>query len=183
MTLSTTRLTIRQIKEDDFPSMIQLLQEKKIRSFIHLPNTLPKFKIYAKSYQEKRRKGKTIRWVVILSQTKKVIWSIVLKQISQKHKKANIWYRLGENYEWNGFMTEALQATLHYIFNTMKLHRIQAWIRTDNISSIHLAEKLWFVREGIARRLHFSAKEQVYHDFFLYGMLVEDFLTKQKKSI
>ncbi len=171
------------MKEDDISSMTQLLKEKKIRSFINLPNNLQKLKRYIVSYQKKRRKGKTIRWIIILPQSKKIIWSVVLKKISKKHKKADIWYWLGKYYEWNGFMTEALQAILYYAFNTMKFERIQAWIRTDNTASIKLAEKIWFIREWTARHLHFSKKDQIYHDFFLYGILSEDFWQNTKKSI
>jgi RimJ/RimL family protein N-acetyltransferase len=72
-TLSTNRLIIRQMKEDDISSMTQLLKEKKIRSFINLPNNLQKLKRYIVSYQKKRRKGKTIRWIIILPQSKKII--------------------------------------------------------------------------------------------------------------
>jgi ribosomal-protein-alanine N-acetyltransferase len=48
-------------------------------------------------------------------------------------------------------MREALQATIEYVFDVMRLHRVQANYVPENRRSAALLEHLGFVREGLAR--------------------------------
>lgn len=50
-----------------------------------------------------------------------------------------------------GYMTEALELIINYAFFNLKLHRIEANIQPENISSIALVKRLGFVEEGFAK--------------------------------
>jgi ribosomal-protein-alanine N-acetyltransferase len=48
-------------------------------------------------------------------------------------------------------MAEALRATNEFVFREMRLHRIMANYRPENVRSGKLLERLGFVREGLAK--------------------------------
>ncbi len=57
-------------------------------------------------------------------------------------------YKVGREYVGNGYVTEALQGAIHYAFNDMRLHRVEANIIPTNVASIRVVEKLGFIQEG-----------------------------------
>lgn len=60
-------------------------------------------------------------------------------------------YQIGRAQEGHGYMTEALRAANAFMFDTMRLHRIMANYRPENVRSARVLERLGFVREGLAR--------------------------------
>ncbi len=59
-------------------------------------------------------------------------------------------YKMGSTHIGKGYMTEALEAGIDYLFNTMKMHRIEANIMPVNIASISVVKKLNFQQEGFS---------------------------------
>jgi RimJ/RimL family protein N-acetyltransferase len=55
---------------------------------------------------------------------------------------------LASAFQRQGYAREAMECLLQYLFETLKLHRVSAYIDVDNPSSYHLVEKLGFRREG-----------------------------------
>jgi ribosomal-protein-alanine N-acetyltransferase len=60
-------------------------------------------------------------------------------------------YQLARSSEGRGLMTEALRATNAFVFEELRLHRIMANYRPENVRSARLLERLGFAREGLAR--------------------------------
>ena len=63
----------------------------------------------------------------------------------------NLGFAIGQNYQGKGYMYEALTAAISYIFQDLKLHRIQANHLPHNDRSRNLLRRLGFVPEGYAR--------------------------------
>ncbi len=60
-------------------------------------------------------------------------------------------YQIGRSHEGQGLMAEALRATNDFVFSELRLHRIMANYRPENVRSGKLLERLGFVREGVAK--------------------------------
>jgi ribosomal-protein-alanine N-acetyltransferase len=60
-------------------------------------------------------------------------------------------YQIARAHEGRGLMTEALRATNAFMFDVLRLHRIMANYRPENLRSARVLERLGFVREGLAR--------------------------------
>jgi len=60
-------------------------------------------------------------------------------------------YQIAREHEGRGLMAEALRATNEFVFREMRLHRIMANYRPENVRSGRLLERLGFVREGLAK--------------------------------
>lgn len=69
----------------------------------------------------------------------------------------NLGFSLDEQQQGKGYMTEALRATIAYVFETLRLHRIQANHLPHNVRSRDLLRRLGFVVEGYARDYLFIA--------------------------
>jgi len=63
----------------------------------------------------------------------------------------NVGYSLAEHRQRQGYMTEAFQLAIPYLFEVVKLHRIQANYMPHNQPSGQLLKRLGFVVEGYAR--------------------------------
>lgn len=102
----------------------------------------------------------------------KMIGRCELSHVDREDKRAEISFALHREYWRQGIMTEAMQRTLDYAFNTMQLNRIYAVTLTDNIASHALLEKLGFQREGRLRE--FSQVKGYPEDVYLYARLKSD---------
>lgn len=54
-------------------------------------------------------------------------------------------------YIQKGLMKEALRSAVSYVFDVLKLHRIEANVMPKNSASIKLLESLGFEQEGLAK--------------------------------
>ncbi len=66
-------------------------------------------------------------------------------------QSCTVGYWMGEKFARQGYMLEALSATVDYAFNTLDLSRIQAGCLPENTPSRALLEKAGFKYEGVAQ--------------------------------
>lgn len=59
-------------------------------------------------------------------------------------------FKIAENMQGQGLMTEAIKASIGYVFDTLNLHRISANYMPRNERSARVLEKCGFQKEGIA---------------------------------
>jgi ribosomal-protein-alanine N-acetyltransferase len=64
---------------------------------------------------------------------------------------ASLGYEMGQRYEGQGLMFEALDTTLQMVFDEIDLHRIEANHRPENVRSARLLRRLRFDVQGYAR--------------------------------
>ncbi|MEZ4987926.1 MAG: GNAT family N-acetyltransferase [Saprospiraceae bacterium] len=92
------------------------------------------------------------------------------------HNRAEMGYWVGHPY-WNqGYMSEAASAMIDFGFRQLELHRIYAHHITTNIASGKVMIHNGMQQEGLLRGHLY--KEGTYHDLALYGLMREDYLTR-----
>jgi [ribosomal protein S5]-alanine N-acetyltransferase len=77
-----------------------------------------------------------------------------------------------EAFAGRGYMTEAVQLAVDYLFATKKQHRIQLVIVPENEASRRIAEKCGFTLEGTVRGAFFNRGRN--NDVLLYSLLRTD---------
>jgi RimJ/RimL family protein N-acetyltransferase len=94
-------------------------------------------------------------------------------------KPVNYWdawelsYQLYDDaFAGRGYVSEAVQLMVDYLFGTKKLHRIQLVIVPENAASRRIAEKCGFTLEGTARGAFFNDGRS--QDVLLYSLLRTD---------
>jgi ribosomal-protein-alanine N-acetyltransferase len=61
-------------------------------------------------------------------------------------------YWIGSGHAGKGWMTTAMRLALHYGFDDLGLHRIEANIQPQNLNSIALVRRVGFVKEGFSEK-------------------------------
>ncbi len=77
-----------------------------------------------------------------------------------------------DQYAGRGFVTEAVQLMVDYLFGSKKEHRIHLVIVPENSASRRIAEKCGFVLEGTVRGAFFNGGRN--RDVLLYSLLRTD---------
>lgn len=93
----------------------------------------------------------------------------------KEHSRAEIGYRLHDQFRGIGFMREAIEQMLLYGFKEMKLNRIEAFISPDNQNSINIVEHFGFVKEGVLRKHYFLGTH--FADSVCYSLLNSEYKT------
>ena len=81
-------------------------------------------------------------------------------------------YWIGSLHARQGHMSRAVSAAVPFVFETLKLHRLEAACLPANRASIGLLRKCGFTEEGYARR--YLRINGVWQDHLLFAILAED---------
>lgn len=77
------------------------------------------------------------------------IGCVDLYEYDPQHQRAGIGILVGNrNYQNHGHAGEAVQAMIHYAFDTLKLHQLYAYIGENNKASLALFKKCGFKEAG-----------------------------------
>lgn len=67
-------------------------------------------------------------------------------------RSAYMGYHVFAPYARQGYMTQAMPLVLAYVFETLRLHRVEANIQPTNTASLALVKRAGFLREGYSPR-------------------------------
>lgn len=169
-TLSTDRLLLNQVQENDIPEIVNLLNEKGFSEHtINLPYPyLAKNAEFWVGLAQKGFKNKD-KYVFAIRQKghPKIIGGIDLNLIT-RHNKAEIGYWLGKSHWGKGYMTEATKAVIQFGFD-LGLKKIFASHFTTNPASGKVLQKAGMQKEGLLK-CH-TKKGDVYQDHVIYAVI------------
>ena len=101
-----------------------------------------------------RKEEKSLRlWLFEKSNPQRVIGSIRFSNVVRgAFQSCFLGYRLDQDCQGRGLMTEALRRSIPLAFHHLHLHRIEANVMPRNMASRRVVEKLGFREEGLASR-------------------------------
>jgi [ribosomal protein S5]-alanine N-acetyltransferase len=102
-------------------------------------------------YQDIFRQGSGIWWAITRETVGDLIGTCGLYNLQPQHRKAEIGYWLLPHYWGQGMMRLTLETVLAFGFEKLNLHRIEAYVETENAASAALLQKLGFQQEGTLR--------------------------------
>lgn len=86
---------------------------------------------------------------------------------------AQIGYKIDQNFEGRGLMSEAVQLVIDWLFSELNLHRIIANYQPENLASARLLSRLGFQIEGFAKDYLYLDGE--WKDHVLTALINPDF--------
>jgi ribosomal-protein-alanine N-acetyltransferase len=102
------------------------------------------------SWRASIKLGLDVRYIALLDEN--VIGTIGITNIVRGgFQAAYLGYNIAENQQNKGLMTEMLAEVIKHAFEVLKLHRLMANYRPENIASARVLEKLGFTKEGFAK--------------------------------
>lgn len=124
-------------------------------------------------YREDFEQGLAVAFFIFESRSGKLIGGITIGNIRHGvSQSGQIGYWIGERYAGQGYMLEAVKLVIHFAFETLRLHRIEAACIPDNARSVRVLEKAGFQREGLLRSyLRINGSWQ---DHYLYALICDD---------
>jgi ribosomal-protein-alanine N-acetyltransferase len=101
-----------------------------------------------------------------------LVGGVTLSNIRRRAAQfVNLGYWMGQRYAGQGLMSEAVAASLPFVFDTLDLHRIHAAFLPGNMASRRVLEKNGFVEEGFAESyLQINGR---WEDHVLFGLTRE----------
>lgn len=81
-----------------------------------------------------------------------IIGGVAVYPLELAHKKTSLMYWLTQEAQGKGIMTSAVKIVIDYLFNELKLNRIEISCAVENTKSSALPKKLGFTFEGISRQ-------------------------------
>lgn len=87
-------------------------------------------------------------------------------------QSATLGYWMGAPHARAGIMTNAVACLIPFVFQELRLHRLEAATQSSNLASIRVLEKNNFQREGFARS--YLKINGAWQDHVLYGLVAGD---------
>lgn len=155
--LSTERLVLRKITEEDADQIFFLRSDKEVLQFLDRDpiTTSDEAVQWIQMIDAGIRSNEYIAWAMSLKNKKNLIGTISFWNIKKEHYRSEIGYALHPLHQGKGLMHEAMTEVLDYGFKTMKFHSVEANVNPQNASSIKLLERNNFVREAYHRENYF----------------------------
>ena len=150
--LKTSRLELRQITESDLENIYSGLSHPDVIKYYGVNySSLEATWEQLEWYAELERTHTGIWWALKETETGKFCGAIGFNNLSREHRKAEIGFWLLPSYWRKGYVQEAMEIVLKHAFKKMNLHRIEAFVETENVSSLKALERKGFQQEGTLR--------------------------------
>jgi ribosomal-protein-alanine N-acetyltransferase len=148
--LSTERLNLRRISDEDGEEIFFLRSDKEMLQFLDRDpaQSIDEARQWIRTINEGIDSNQYIAWAIALKNAPRLLGTISFWNIKKEHYRAEIGYALHPQLQGQGLMQEAMTVVLDYGFHTIKLHSVEANVNPNNRRSIQLLERNGFVREA-----------------------------------
>src|SRR5690606_34124381 len=111
------------------------------------------FRRRLKRYYRDIREDEAYPFLVFRTRDNAILGGLTLSNVRRGvTQSCSLGYWVGEAHARQGHTSAAVRAVVPFVFDTLKLHRLEAACIPANTASVGLLEKTGFVREGLARR-------------------------------
>lgn len=148
--LETERLYLRRVTKEDVNEIFALRSDQEVMKYIPRPlvKTDEDALAHIAMIDEKIDSNEGINWAITLKNNPKLIGIIGHYRIRPEHFRAEIGYMLLPEHQGKGIISEAIKEVVHYGFEVIKLHSIEAIIDPENFASEKVLQKNGFVKEA-----------------------------------
>ena len=143
------RLKLRKIKEDDYNLIYNILKDEEIMYAWGHSFSKEETKEWIEKNKIRYKNEGYSYFSVFEKQTEKFIGLIgpLIEDINGE-KYVGVAYRLDKKYWGLGYATEGVNACIEYAFNVLKVNKVIAEIRPENIKSRNVAKRVGMQIEG-----------------------------------
>ncbi|OKH35156.1 alanine acetyltransferase [Calothrix sp. HK-06] len=157
--ITCTRIIIRMATNEDIPKILNYFSENKTHLTPYYPSwqggffTREYWELQIQvNYQEFANDRSLRLFIFPKANPNRIIGTLNFSNIVRGAAHyCNVGYSLALNEQGKGYMTEAMQSSIEYMFQEFNMHRIMANYIPHNQRSGNLLRRLGFVVEGYAR--------------------------------
>ncbi|MCX5512368.1 30S ribosomal protein S5 alanine N-acetyltransferase [Kaistia algarum] len=131
------------------------------------------FRRRLRRYQRELNEATGFPFLVFRTQDLALVGGLTLSHVVRGvTQSCSLGYWMGEPFAGKGLMTAAAKSVIPFVFDTLRLHRLEAACLPHNAASIRLLEKAGFTREGYARR--YLCIDGRWQDHLLFAIVADD---------
>lgn len=181
-------VVLRTPQIDDFAAWAQLREQS--RSFL-VPweplwpeddLTKPAFRRRLRRYGDEMREESAYTFFLFDESGETLLGGLTLSNIRRGvTQSCALGYWMGVSHAGKGHMGAGVAAVLPFVFDHLRLHRLEAACLPTNAPSIAVLEKAGFTREGYARQ--FLCIAGVWQDHLTFAMLASDFHARSAQGM
>lgn len=181
--LDGRRITLREPRQSDAPSLFTLLSTDDVSRFISPPPpTIEGFERYISWSQRQRAAGQYVCFAIIPRGGDVPIGLIHVRALGPGFGTADWGFAVGSEFWGSGIFSEAAELVLDFAFDVLGTHRLEARAALCNGRGNGAMKKLGAEREGVLRHAFFRNGD--YLDQVLWSILQEDWRKqRQEKAI
>jgi ribosomal-protein-alanine N-acetyltransferase len=172
--LMGSRVTLRELRVSDAPSLFAMLTTEEVARFISPPpTTVEGFERFIGWANRERAAGNYACFAVVPHGMDTAIGLFQVRQLEPGWGTAEWGFAIGSAFWGTGVFTEGAQMVLEFAFETIGVHRLEARAAVQNGRGNGALRKVGAVCEGILRRSFL--RNGHYYDQALWAILAEDF--------
>ena len=157
MILETERLILREMTQEDYPALAQILQDREAMFAYEHAFSDEETQAWLNRMLERYRTDGYGLWAVVRKETGEMIGQCGLtRQRVEEREVLEIGYLFQRKHWKQGYAIEAARACKAYAFETLNADEVFSIVRDNNIASMNVA-----IRNGMTIRCRFTKH---YHD-------------------
>lgn len=181
MQLTTPRLLLREIVENDWQSVLAYQSKPDyLKYYAWEERAKADVQAFIRKFLAEQKEQPRYRFqlAVTLAETGQLIGICGLRKPTADSQEAEIGYEIDPAFWGHGYATEAADQMMTFGFADLQLHRIWAWCIVENRASVRVLEKLGMQREGRLRENRWVKGR--WHDTLIYGILRQEWEKRTK---
>ena len=173
----TQRLLLREANEYDIKDLYAIYSDLDV---VRYTGDFPWSKMseseeFVEQAIVKLKEKTAYNWCVEHKEIKRVIGTCTLLDCELERKFTEMSYKILPKYWGQGIATELLPYVVTFVFETLELNRINAFVDTRNVASLKLLENIQFNREGLLRE-SWVDNDGNFVDEYLLGLIKRDWI-------
>lgn len=152
MKLETERLILREMTQEDYPALAEILQDREAMVAYEHAFSDGETQAWLDRMLERYRTDGFGLWAVVRKETGEMIGQCGLtRQRVEEREVLEIGYLFQRRHWKQGYAIEAARACKAYAFETLQSDEVYSIVRDNNIASMNVA-----IRNGMAIRCRFT---------------------------
>ncbi len=148
-TITTNRFLLRQFTPEDIENVFLGLSHPDVIKYYGVSfNSLEATQEQMDWFHNLEKEEKGIWWAICSKDNKTFYGAAGLNDVDKTHRKAEVGFWLLPDFWGKGIMKEVMPVVCIYGFQNLKLHRIEAFVDTENSNCKKGLAKLEFKHEG-----------------------------------
>ena len=171
--LSGSRVTLRELRTSDAPSLLAMLTTEEVSRFISPPpTTVEGFERFIAWTLRQRTAGAYVCFAVTVTGSDTAVGIFQIRALEPDLETAEWGFAIGSAYWGTGVFKEGAELVVDFAFETVGIHRLEARAAVRNGRGNGALRKIGAVQEGILRQSFLRNGE--YLDQALWSLLAED---------
>jgi len=180
--LEGRRITLREPRAGDAPSLFSLLSTEEVSRFVSPPPaSVEAFERYIAWSQRQRAAGLYVCFAVVPRGADTPIGLVHVRALGPGFGTADWGFAIGSEFWGKGIFSEAAELVLDFAFEVLHTHRLEARAAVCNARGNGALRKLGAEREGLLRHAFF--RDGDYLDQVLWSILAEDWRRRQQDTL